>query len=309
MSQKRTGLQCKISSIFSQVPVSKKGDHRSTSKTSQSSHQEPDSSKSTPSKQTPAVLFKPHTVESHRKTASVHAKKTSTPELKSLHVLGRKAFRDRNTRFRPRAKPNPKIQRVALILLFIFSCLFVVVLIRNFKAHRPTSLDPIKQPISQALVEPSIEIKWPIPPKYLSNLRDPMELPKAIERPDLIVRGIVNIEDHLFAVVGGKVVGQGETVNDVKFIKIDPNNVQFELDGKKWIKAKTSDLVVKGIVLGEGRPKALIGIRTVEEGNEIFGATIVRISWGSVEFEMEGKKWTQKVEGDTKRTNDLKSNQ
>lgn len=308
MAKKRTGLQCKISSIFSQVPVPKKGSQNSISSTSKPKYKEPDFSKSNPFEQTPMTLSKPNTVESHQRITSNRVNKTRMYK-KPKHDLAKIAWLRRNKRIGSVANPNPKRQKIGMVLLFILSCLLVVVPIRNYKAHKLTSLDPVNQTISEALVASNIEIKWPIPPEYPSDIRDPMELPKEIEWPDLIVRGIVNIEDRLFAIVGGKLTGEGETVDGAKIINIDSDKVQFELNGMKRTKTKTSDLVVKGIVLGEGRPKALIGIRTVEEGNEIFSATIVRISWGSVEFEMDGKRWTQEVEGDKKRTNDIKSNQ
>ena len=310
MTKKRTGLQCKISAIFSQVPVPKKSDRSSISSTSKPKYQEPDSSKSTPSKQqTPTISYN-QPIESHQRIPSVQVDKARMSK-KPKHRLTKIAWLGRSKNFGIVTDLNPKRQKTGLALLLILSCLLIVVLIRNFDIYRekPLPSDVEDKKVAPILAKTNIEIKWPIPKKYPSNLPDPMELPEENERPDLIVRGIVTIEDCLFAIIGGKLVGEGEAVNGAKIIKIDSDNVQFELDGKKWVKAKTSDLVVKGIVLGEGRPKALIGIQTIEEGNEIFGATIVRISWGSVEFEMDGKSWTQKVEGDKKSTNDLKSNQ
>jgi type II secretory pathway component PulC len=55
------------------------------------------------------------------------------------------------------------------------------------------------------------------------------------------------------------------------------------------------ELVVTGIVTTEQTPRALIGTEIVEQGQTIMGATVIRITPDSVEFEMDGKKWTQKV--------------
>ena len=55
-------------------------------------------------------------------------------------------------------------------------------------------------------------------------------------------------------------------------------------------------LIVKGIVYTEDNPSAVIGSQIVHEGEEIQGVTIVKISKDSVEFEMDGKRWTQKVQ-------------
>lgn len=60
--------------------------------------------------------------------------------------------------------------------------------------------------------------------------------------------------------------------------------------------AGTGGLVVKGIVYSEDKPAAVIGTQIVGEGEKVLGATVVKINEGSVEFEMKGKKWTQKVQ-------------
>jgi outer membrane biosynthesis protein TonB len=54
-------------------------------------------------------------------------------------------------------------------------------------------------------------------------------------------------------------------------------------------------LIVKGILYTEDNQSAVIGNQIVHEGEEIRGATVVKISKDSIEFEMNGKRWTQKV--------------
>ena len=54
-------------------------------------------------------------------------------------------------------------------------------------------------------------------------------------------------------------------------------------------------LIVKGILYTEDNQSAVIGNHIVHEGEEIQGVTVVKISKDSVEFEMNGKRWTQKV--------------
>ena len=58
----------------------------------------------------------------------------------------------------------------------------------------------------------------------------------------------------------------------------------------------TGKLIVKGIVYSENNPSAVIGNQIVHEGEKVLGATIVKINKDGVEFEMNGKKWTQKVQ-------------
>ncbi len=55
-------------------------------------------------------------------------------------------------------------------------------------------------------------------------------------------------------------------------------------------------LIVKGILYSTDHPSAIIGNTVVYVGSKVFEATIVKITENSVEFEKDGKKWTQKVQ-------------
>jgi len=55
-------------------------------------------------------------------------------------------------------------------------------------------------------------------------------------------------------------------------------------------------LIVKSILYTEDNQSAVIGNQIMHEGEEIRGATIVKINKDRVEFEMNGKRWTQKVQ-------------
>jgi len=59
---------------------------------------------------------------------------------------------------------------------------------------------------------------------------------------------------------------------------------------------ETGKLIVKGIVYNEDNPSAVIGTQIVHEGDKVLGATVVKINKDSVEFEMNDKRWTQKVQ-------------
>lgn len=58
---------------------------------------------------------------------------------------------------------------------------------------------------------------------------------------------------------------------------------------------KTEEITVKGILYSQENPSVIIGIEILHEGDIVSGATIVKINKDSVEFEMNGKEWTQKV--------------
>lgn len=59
---------------------------------------------------------------------------------------------------------------------------------------------------------------------------------------------------------------------------------------------ETGKLMVRGIVYSEDNPTAVIDDQIVHEGDKILDATIVKINKNSVEFEINGKRWTQKVQ-------------
>ena len=61
-------------------------------------------------------------------------------------------------------------------------------------------------------------------------------------------------------------------------------------------RAGAGGLIVRGIVYSEDNPAAVVSDQIVHEGDKVLGATIVKIDKDSVEFEMNGKSWIQKVQ-------------
>ncbi len=59
---------------------------------------------------------------------------------------------------------------------------------------------------------------------------------------------------------------------------------------------KSEGLIVKGIVHSKNNPSAVIGTQIVHEGDVIAGASIIKINQDSVEFEINNKRWIQKVQ-------------
>lgn len=62
------------------------------------------------------------------------------------------------------------------------------------------------------------------------------------------------------------------------------------------VEPEAEELIVKSILHSQSKPSAVIGAQIVHEGDTIFGATIVIIHKDGVEFEKDGKRWTQKIE-------------
>lgn len=109
------------------------------------------------------------------------------------------------------------------------------------------------------------EIDWQVPEPYPTTLRDPMQLTAEMT---------AQIEAEAAAGSTGQ-TGPGAT---------EPQA------------GKTGELTVKGILYSEDNPAAVIGARIAHVGDTIAGATIVEITKSSVEFEKDGKRWTQAIE-------------
>jgi type II secretory pathway component PulC len=56
-------------------------------------------------------------------------------------------------------------------------------------------------------------------------------------------------------------------------------------------------LSVKSILYSEDGSSAVIDNRIVHEGERVRGAKVMKINKDTVEFEMNGKTWTQEVKG------------
>ena len=60
-------------------------------------------------------------------------------------------------------------------------------------------------------------------------------------------------------------------------------------------KPQTGQIVVKSILYSQGNPSAVVGSEIVHQGDIVLGATVVKIDENTVEFEKDGKRWTQEV--------------
>lgn len=58
----------------------------------------------------------------------------------------------------------------------------------------------------------------------------------------------------------------------------------------------SGEIIVKGILYSDDKSSAVIGSQIMREGEKISDVTITKINKDCVEFESNGKKWTQKVQ-------------
>jgi len=59
---------------------------------------------------------------------------------------------------------------------------------------------------------------------------------------------------------------------------------------------ENSKLLIRGIVYSKDNPSAVIGTRIVRAGDKVAGVKVIKINQNSVEFECDGKRWTQQVQ-------------
>ena len=87
------------------------------------------------------------------------------------------------------------------------------------------------------------QIDWEIPEPYPATLRDPMQLGPVVtgtnqaetkELVKLIVKGILYSEDNSSAIIGNRIVHEGDQIQGANIIKINKDGVKFEMNGEEW---------------------------------------------------------------------------
>jgi hypothetical protein len=132
-------------------------------------------------------------------------------------------------------------QKKMVVLMSVLIIVFVFVIIRVSRQPSPQAvsaqnLQEANIDISAALSEK--KINWQMPEPYPAALRDPMQagLSAGGQGGDggLIVKGIVYSEEGSSAVVDNQIIHQGEKISGATVVKINKNDIEFEMDGRKW---------------------------------------------------------------------------
>jgi len=135
-------------------------------------------------------------------------------------------------------KPGVSDKRQKTMVMLI-PVLFVVLIFVFVQVLSTPSL-PIAKAKSPGLanaIASSDKIDWQIPQPYPTNIRDPMQFGSAtaqVEAGGLTVKGIVYSKDDPSAVVGSRIVHEGDEVLGVTVIKINEKSVEFERNKKRW---------------------------------------------------------------------------
>ena len=144
-----------------------------------------------------------------------------------------------------KTKMDPR-QKKMTIVVGMLSLLFVGVLVFSLgglgqsKAKAADKENPQQE--STVQVQEAKPLQWQKPQPLPAELRDPMKPQvtqsaqgsNAAEDGQLVVKGIVFSKNNPSAIIGNKIVQEGETLDGIKIIKINKDSVEFETSEKRW---------------------------------------------------------------------------
>jgi hypothetical protein len=256
MAKRKRGLHKEITSIFDGVPMPMKPDGQQPAPAAppqQSGNaagappaRVPSPPAPKPRVAAPKMPTPPQPQQTVKSTPKVIATEQPVPEAavarsavqsgwpQALQTLKDKLFAE---------KPGANTAKQKKIAVLIPVLLVVLIFVFAKVLRGPKGTVAIPDNGRQAtVVTVASKIDWQIPKPYPTNLRDPMEF-RAVptsgydpDRPDgeLPLKGILHSEDNPAAVVGTKIVHEGDVIFNAKVIEIRPDSVEFERDGKRW---------------------------------------------------------------------------
>jgi hypothetical protein len=266
MAKKRTGLQSEIAGIFSGVPIPKKGGTRSKSESPATKPEGPAKKPVDPAKErSGSVISKPVTPQPQVPVAPAPKKIeepfSAAPKPKVVEVKAPEQFKK---------KIPKKIKRRRKEKIFAPKS--------GVGSSRQKAGIILFILFSSALVIVLLRSYLPTPGN------PPSPQPGATE-------------DNGNATMANNIEIDWPVPSVYSANLRDPMN----LGSPRQIIVETAEgVVVRGIVVSEDRKYAVIGTKYLQEGGIVPGTKIrvKTINPNSVEFEEDGKKWTQKVQGD-----------
>lgn len=244
MAKYEAGLHKKISTIFGGVSISRNDNTGQLPAASKG--ESPDSASPKPSiiGQSLSSSLPPRqiTQPSPQAVSSKQPVATGAPVKNSEHVSWRQCWkRIENKLFATKAGVDTNKQKKMVILMPVLLAIFIFIIVRV--SNQPSPKAAHAQDLGAENVAGSVaisekKINWQIPEPYPTTLRDPMQAGLSAGgqggNGSLIVKGIVYSEDRSSAVVGSQIVHQGDKISGTTVVKINKNDVEFEMDGKTW---------------------------------------------------------------------------
>lgn len=248
MAKKKPGLHKKLSSIFDGVDVpgacdSGQADSTPVESTGWDSRSEGGVSPAGPS--VDAVTETSDVAPAADLTLSGGVSGASVPHE---HVFGTSKPRAQK-RVASAADRRQTVMKGLVGALTVVFVIVIVVFYTPLFSNEPRSAAASDQVGASEDGQEDVEVGWKIPEALGELARNPMQRagvgrsseksagaddPPAAQVDAIVVRGIMYSQDNPAAIVGQDLVHQGEMVFGVKVSRIFKNQVEFELDGKKW---------------------------------------------------------------------------
>ncbi|MBL7214927.1 MAG: hypothetical protein ISS71_04540 [Phycisphaerae bacterium] len=259
---RKSGLQKQIAFIFNDVPVP-----QTDPEAMQLPIQQQAQSESTPDSLQGIPLLTPEPADEQQKASSVP--QTTTTQIETVHTPAVSTLRPKPLPKSQSAPPKPKtgqliVQQVKKVLygaskgkmdprqkkmtLLVggLSLVFAGILVVSLGGLGQKKPATAKADVNATGTSESQEsLQWQMPQPLPTQLRNPM-IPQAAQ-PDpanqdaapgqsgqMIVRGIVFSENNSSAIINGKIVRQGETLEGIQIVKINKDSVEFKQGEKSW---------------------------------------------------------------------------
>ncbi len=244
MAKNKAGLQKKVSTIFGNAPISKNDDTEQLPAAPK--EESPDSVSVEPSmiEQSPSSSSPPRqTTQPSPATVSSKQPVKTGAVVKSFGQISLSKYwkKIQNKLFASKPGVDTKRQKTMVLLMPVLVIIFIFVAVRlssqlSPKTSQAQSLGATEAGGSVAVSEK--KINWQKPQTYPAALRDPMQASLSVAGQEggsnLIVKGIVFSEDRASAVIGDQIVHEGDKISEITVVKINRDNVEFEINGKKW---------------------------------------------------------------------------
>ena len=146
-----------------------------------------------------------------------------------------------------REKPKGVRQVVMMTLIPVLAVALLVLVRRPLGTPGGAKAETLDTAPAASVTTGEVRIDWEIPPVYEATGHDPMRLgppPQVQEekppaapvqaREDLDVKGVLYSEDRPAAIIGTRLVHEGEQIAGVTVVAIERDGVEFERNGKKW---------------------------------------------------------------------------
>ena len=263
--KKRAGLHKEISSIFDGVPIPSSNGTKRPSGASLSgrtgyadakSPAQPPQNLSNPQAPTPHQPTQPFQKPAPVKQPELDLPKTGASDRRAtIKTTNQETSWQhiKNKFFAPKSDVSTTRQKVMAVLVPVLSIVLIFVFIKVFSVPSRTIAKPPEVQPADTVAGIVDKIDWKIPTLYSTTYRDPMRLSSAStdqnepepqpEPPKLpsgkteklIVRSIVYTEDNPSAIIGNRIVHEGDKILDVTIVKISRDSVEFKMDNKNWI--------------------------------------------------------------------------